>query len=230
MADSNFDISSLFSDKDALQIIKSIRDASADMDTLSQIMKEEYDFFRAGQHVSNTQLWRRLLLRNSFCSIQASLNLMKVFINIFKRLRPGRVSRAEESILLEENYYISDSGNAQRRPNFPEMAKNTKFIFRLFSHVVLIDKFQLDTQNPGWVHYRNSIKVRNRLTHPNSISDLRVQDAELTQFFTGWDWYTDEFGRLFKIMQDRADKTYTNVDKLDLSAKDTLSLIYKIYT
>jgi len=97
----------------------------------------------------------------------------------------------EEKAMLEEfTYEMSGSGKARRQTYYPRFEDNIRFIIRAFHKAIRLEsKVDLDCQ--GWNQLIESQRIRNRITHPKSVNDLSVTDADLDTVNDGINWYED---------------------------------------
>jgi hypothetical protein len=128
---------------------------------------------------------RRNAVRAAFAAIEGMISAMKgVILEPF----PGRrhhYSDAEVAMLREESYALTDKGEAIAQVRFIRLEDNLRFVWKMFVREWSID-VDADFSGDGWRAFRDSIKVRNRITHPRRPIDLTITDAELAQVERGY--------------------------------------------
>lgn len=117
---------------------------------------------------------RRALVRSVFAFVESMLFALK-----HEALRHSSVFPASEIALLrEEAYELADDGQAVTRPARLTLTRNLKFTFAAFAKAWRT-KSRLELGDAGWQNFQTALKVRDRLMHPKSISDLDVSDEEI---------------------------------------------------
>ncbi len=116
------------------------------------------------------------------------------------RLSPGEI------LLLEENIPdISKKGLPKLKPAYFPFDTNLKFSFRLFAHVFK-SSYKPDYSNNDWNLLQASVKVRNRIIHPKSASDLEITNDEMSNLYKGLKWlvksYSDLMGDFRRLLDE----------------------------
>jgi len=132
---------------------------------------------------------------------QATLALESVIVPIgpLPGLRDARIVifSEEEKAMLEES-----GGGKASRPTYPRFEDNVKFVIRAFHKAMRLES-NLDLGCcKGWSQLIESQRIRNRITHPKSLADLSVSDADLDTVCDGISWYED----MIKGMLERFEK------------------------
>jgi hypothetical protein len=96
---------------------------------------------------------------------------------------------------LEESYELKDNGEIKTRSARLRTLSNLRFAFSIFGKSQQID-FAIDTSGTEWTNLVNSLKVRDRLTHPKNASDLCVSDDEIRQAVTSMFWFESQMVEL----------------------------------
>ncbi len=218
---------SQFSSSEAVKFTEELKNCTKGISQFSEIFKEEMNFFYSIFFENNldSQMMRRMFIRNFYCSVEASINFMKNLILVFSKLKPGEISRAEYAMLNEESYSLTKSGRAVIRPRFEDFIKRAKFIFNIFTRVLVSKDFELNTSGDGWQKFSEGLKIRNRLTHPKYIVDLEVSNEDFRNISIGVTWYIEEFKSLWRIMDKKMSQTAIEVETSIKSPQEAL-LIY----
>lgn len=139
---------------------------------------------------NDSQLARRNFLRSLSAFYDYILSHLrettaKLLVNNFET--NGEWKFHEIYPLMDETARLSDSGRLNleqnRLPFLPLVAYTLKAYARLieFDGEVLSDK--------GWNSFCETVKIRNRITHPKFNSEIEITDTELKTIDEGWDWW-----------------------------------------
>jgi hypothetical protein len=84
-------------------------------------------------------------------------------------------------VLIEKTYQPNEKGEVgEQRMQIP-LKTNIKFAFRAYARAHLVD-YKLNVGDNRWNDFKNSLAVRDRLTHPkevrNNVSDLALHALE----------------------------------------------------
>jgi hypothetical protein len=104
--------------------------------------------------------------------------------NAAKRL--GKATRNELSAFREETYSVSGDGAVTAQSKFMPLPTALRLTVRVLQR--LDQKFSVDFGQQGWESLRISIKIRNRITHPKSRSDLTVSNIDVQFANAGFNW------------------------------------------
>jgi hypothetical protein len=136
------------------------------------------------------QYWRRALVRAFFAKVEGVIYCMKR-IAYSCRFQPGvEFSDGELMVLIEKTYQPNDKGEVDEQRMQTSMKNNIKFAFRAYARAHLAD-YKLNVGDNGWNDFRNSLAVRDRLTHPKEVRNLEVSDEELKCLQRAFDWFSE---------------------------------------
>ncbi len=60
-------------------------------------------------------------------------------------------------------------------------------------------KYELVVDDEGWSKFRNSLCIRNRITHPKTIDDLKLSDDEVQIVADTGTWFLNNQHALFQL-------------------------------
>ena len=139
--------------------------------------------------------YRRAFVRSLYSHIEAVCYIWKktalISDNIdilLGKVKKRRLSREEIALINEESYYLTNSGEAKIRDSYVEATKNFKFAFKVYSRVTG-KNLKLNYSEEGWRCYKEGIKIRNRLTHPKTMSDLYISEKDEKLLNEVIDWF-----------------------------------------
>jgi hypothetical protein len=127
-------------------------------------------------------------------------------------------------LAFEESYELDDKGEPLRRTLKLRTLPNVLYAFKLYAKYNCED-FTLDTSENGWNQLRSMFKVRDRLMHPKTLTDIQVNDAEIIQAVEAFHWFINQFGRMLvksalswtrknKILKEQIRQTEEETSKL----------------
>lgn len=147
-----------------------------------------------------SQMLRRVYIKTLITEVEGHLYAFKqamlAFEEIFctgprlPRSMDSRIllySEPERMVLRERQYKLSGSTAKEVHLIMP-LDANLRFAFATFQRALAIPGEEV-TSGPGYESLVNAQKIRNRLTHPKSVSSLLVTEADLDEAEQGVDWY-----------------------------------------
>lgn len=222
-----------------IQLLHSLSDAqkvlAEDLRLIKEALRENVE----------SQCLRRQLIRAFASSLEAHVFYLKRVVLFIKsaafttllidsKLRDAASRfvdmsfRTDELQLLREcNAEVNDSGTIRSSPKFIQVVRNIKFAQDCYRRALKLST-KLDYSNHGWSCLRNTVELRNKLTHPKSSEDLCVRDEDLRSFAAAEEWFVSATDSMLcegdanlegflKILEDHAQR----VSKSDLSPKET---------
>lgn len=118
----------------------------------------------------------------------------------------ARYSNAELAMLKEESYKVNDNGQAAVNKAKIRLAANLHFALEMLVRGTSLPA-HIEKQGEGWQAFREALRVRDRLMHPKTITDLEVSDQELLQAERGRVWFLETLAENMK----RAHEYYLEV-------------------
>ncbi len=97
------------------------------------------------------------------------------------------ISEAERAFAAEREVKLTAEGDVEQRAAKIPLETNIRFAFKLLAKASGVSTV-LDVSGPEWQSLQRAIKVRDRITHPKTISDLAISDAELSDVVIGFRW------------------------------------------
>lgn len=156
---------------------------------------------------SNTD--RRLIVRSTFSFIEGMLFQLKQLSLVAAAEKKRPLLPEEIAMAKEVDYELDESGAIKPVKAKLRFKGNFRFAFKLFIKSNALDqKFMPDLGGREWNKLVNALKIRDRITHPKSESDLNISDEEIQNALLVYDWvYAQIFlivGRsLAKAIRDR---------------------------
>lgn len=161
------------------------------------LLYEDVDLAERMWKHQDSQFWRRTFIRSVFALIEGfTYRLKQVALEASKKFRV-ELSKSEMALLLEESYEVNEKGQAESKPDFIQLPRNIKFAFNMYSRAYGLN-YKLKIDDNGWLSFKEALKVRNRLTHPKSTSDVLVSDQDMSYAENAAIWFvrsSDEIQR-----------------------------------
>jgi len=156
-------------------------------------------------HENDTPTNRRALIHATSAYIEGcAYGLRQTAI---ERDNENRIlSEGDRQILSETSYRLNRTGSVQDVPSFQRFERMLLFTFRSFAAVHGAPDYKIDTTDVKWRSVKTFIKLRNRITHPKSASDLECSDADIDATLVAFEWFHDkiiEIGKLIGLIPER---------------------------
>jgi hypothetical protein len=148
---------------------------------------------------NDSQLARRNYLRSLFALYELLLvNLRettaKLLVDEFS-LR-GEWNFHELYPLMDETARLSENGQLKLEYSRLPFLSLLIYTLRIYAkHVGYSNDFLTDYR---WNSFRDSVKIRHRITHPKFLDDIDIGNDELTTIATGLAWWNDTLRKLRK--------------------------------
>jgi hypothetical protein len=185
-------------DTDAVQLFMELTSA-LHQEVISLISQAKAD----GSSVS-----KRSAVRAAFAAIEGLVSATKgMVLEPLHAVRP-HYTDAEIALLREETYSLTSKGDAVAQPRFLRLEENVRFVWKMFVREWGID-LDVDFQGDGWMAFCSSVKVRNRITHPRTPSELEVTDAEFSRVEKGYAFvHNTTLRNIFRSLQAARHQNY----------------------
>lgn len=116
---------------------------------------------------------------------------------------PGHLTTAELVLLREERYSLNDKGETEVSDRSEPVPKKLLFTLKCYGkcHGTL---FKPRTDQHGWNALKRAVRIRNRVTHPKSASDLTVGTEDQQILADAYLWWKETISDMFHAC-DKAD-------------------------
>lgn len=140
--------------------------------------------------LNETEFWLRTSLRVFFAQVEGLSFAMRdatVFL-----ARQGHVDLSEgELTVLDEKRYRLRYGKVESIDAFNTTFDNLLLAFHYFPRAFGAG-FALAKDDARWVAFKNSLALRNKLTHPKSPGDLDLSEASILEFAQAFKWFAEQ--------------------------------------
>lgn len=131
---------------------------------------------------------RRISVRTLFSNIEAICNRLKLSVLPFAEANVKKLEKEEIAMINEESYFLDEYGEAKKRKAYPNFASNLQFAFKVYTRVTGSD-FKLDVESIQWKKFKKAIKIRNRITHPKNLSDMKISKDDFRKATNAYNWF-----------------------------------------
>jgi hypothetical protein len=163
---------------------------------LFELLFEDAFYFKEQLEKQDNQFMRRAYVRSVFAAIEGNTFNMKQTALLVGRRAGADFSEEDIALLKEESYDLNDKGEAYSQTKFIQLPKNVRFAFKTYAHAFQVN-FELKVDDKGWMNFKEALDLRHRLTHPKSVTDINVTDADLTKVKVAEEWYARNVYDLF---------------------------------
>lgn len=173
--------------------------ALAESKDILKALHEDVDLAERMWKQQDTQFWRRTFIRSVFALIEGFTYCLKqVALEASKKFRV-EMSKSEVALLSEESYEVNDKGEAETKTAFIQLPGNIRFVFNMYSRAYGLN-YKLKIDDNGWLSFKEALKVRNRLTHPKSTSDVLVSDQDMSYAENAAIWFVKSSDEVQRAM------------------------------
>jgi hypothetical protein len=144
---------------------------------------------------------RRLYVRVFITMVESSVSTIKHEVLQY----PELLTDTERAVLRDVTYDLNDKGEPYERPLHPPFLASLKFALRMFAKVHQL-KTMPNYSDHGWQAMQDVVRIRNRLTHPKTVGDLKVTSADLKAVDVAEVWFLRTHGALVEEFRKALEK------------------------
>ena len=133
---------------------------------------------------------RRCYIRTVMAFIEGNtFRFKKVSLWLHENILP--IFSPEEIVCLkEESVSIKENGKIEIKNMHIKMLSNLIFSLESYAKAINVD-FNLNTSGEGWLALKKAIEKRDKITHPKTIEDFQVTEAEIIYFEKAASFYRE---------------------------------------
>ena len=147
--------------------------------------------------IEDTQFARRAWVRAAFALIEGNLNLMANVILLAEERKEITLQAKDFEILRQERHTSDENGVKVVRLKFVPIRDRVAPLFQLFAGLYG-KSFRVNKDTPGWMHFKDAIELRNRITHPKDAASFTISDDDLNTVRKAREWFADRVGDLLR--------------------------------
>lgn len=110
---------------------------------------------------------------------------------------------AEMILLNEIQPEVDNKGEIKVKQKFIRLIDNYKFAIKLFCKASQIS-FVLPTNSPGWVAFKDTIEMRNRISHPKNENDIIITDHNFRTVLSAYEWFMNNYKMIIELLQNNS--------------------------
>lgn len=149
-----------------------------------------------------TGYWDRMYVRCLYSLVEGLAYRMRHALISAHEAGETMLTPMEYMLLLEARYRVNDKGDIKKVEEFLPFSTGLRFTFKTCCRVLdSIDYEKSAFSHNGWNCMQESIKVRDRLTHPKEPLDLIVTGHELEVAQKAEKWFLSLVSEVFLRMQ-----------------------------
>ncbi len=134
---------------------------------------------------NDTETTRRDLVRTTFAAVEGVTWDYQQFIwRVANDIAP--LSPIMELAFGQKSYTVDEKGHLQEVTRFIPIPAMIRLTTRLACE--LCPELLIDFGEQGWSDLKLAIKVRNRITHPKNLTDLKISDGDISMCYSGFFW------------------------------------------
>ncbi|QSB45746.1 hypothetical protein IDJ81_06520 [Tsuneonella flava] len=134
---------------------------------------------------TDDQTSKRNLVRVLFTAIEGFIWIFREHISDAAQTLET-IDPSEQAVLNEVSYHVDAKGRIYEQTRFIPMLTMFRFIARLSEKIS--PETKVDFSSAGWEQLRSAQTIRNRITHPKSTSDLRLDDEDVAIAIDAFYW------------------------------------------
>jgi hypothetical protein len=155
-------------------------------------------FFKQQIDLHNHEGSKRAYVRCLFSMIEGILFRIRQIL-VENNLKTNFLNPEQIIILKQISLELDDKGKIKTKDKFYEFNKMFRFTLEIFCKINnKHDVFMEFIADHKYQDFKNSIYIRNKLTHPKLGQDIFVTDNELAIVFSAGDWFHALIIELFK--------------------------------
>jgi len=149
------------------------------------------------------QFWPRALVRSFFVVVEAFTHELKVMIQAAVASGAFQLSEDEIGALSDVVFDLDEQGRTVTRPRFIATDRHFRFIYKLAIRMTG-GSYQLPVSDARFGHFKQLLRVRNRITHPKGPLDVVVTAEEVEALLAAILWYIEAQQELVRLWQYQA--------------------------
>lgn len=164
---------------------------------LFDIFVQELAVFNEQIKVFGDQTWHRAYTRTLFSMIETLTYRLKEDIYNLLESEGEEITSELQGKLKGQIIKRNKQGQLQIKPCYQSLPNSIEYAFAHYACMHSID-YKIDKNSPGWQWLINSLKIRNRITHPKETADLEINNDELVIIQSAGKWFLETLNDLYE--------------------------------
>lgn len=191
--------------------------------SISELYEKDIQFVIDHINDDNHEFWRRELIRLVVTLFEAETYLLKKDLLNYCTKFNISLNPQITLTLQGKKFTIENSGKLKEGYLPVKLTDDIKFLFKQINEIRNFN-LKVDYQDNGWSDLQGTIKVRNRLTHPKSISEQLVTVLEIEKCMSGYKWFYKNFNGFLQQENEFLAKLISSTEiKIQALSTQTLS-------
>ncbi len=176
--------------QEALALIGLLLD---DMETARQLVESEIakikqDPVEVSELIIEKQLQPllRVMTRSSFAALEGICYRIKNLALVLCNYKGIPVTQQEQENVLEKR--VNQDG--KEVSHYLETLENMKFSFKMLNKS--FGKEYIMVSHDKWMKMRKAVEIRNRITHPKNLADMKISGADYLDESVGFEWFSEK--------------------------------------
>ncbi|CAH0495204.1 hypothetical protein [Novosphingobium sp. CECT 9465] len=140
---------------------------------------------RFGSSGREVQQARRDLVRSLHATIEGVVWAFREHVRSSSKTM-DLLTSAEEAVLSETTFQVSDSGAISIQPRYLPMLGAVRLACKIATKIN--PTFSVNFDGKEWADFRQAVATRNRLMHPKTLADLAVSSGEIATVISSFFW------------------------------------------
>ncbi|MDR8394651.1 hypothetical protein NC796_26160 [Aliifodinibius sp. S!AR15-10] len=150
------------------------------------------------------QYWYRMFIRSFFAHVEGISNKLKTHALLWNQNNNlEKLTIGELAIINEESYSLKSNGKVITHPSFNSTDKTLRFAINVFTKVHDVNFEWNLGEDQRWNDFKDSIKIRNRMTHPKKAKELEFSQEEGDKLFRAHNWFIETITKATNMVNEK---------------------------
>lgn len=161
---------------------------SNSIERTSALYEKELSYIAGNIDNDETGFWARTYIRTAVSFFEAELHLQRLELLEYCRKNNHKISPEVTVYLTNKKYELNENGDLNERYLQQNIKSSIKFVFKQFSEIKGYELFRRYEES-GWGNLVETLKVRNRITHPKRFDEQIVSKKEVEDCTEAIEWF-----------------------------------------
>lgn len=160
-----------------------------------EMRAEVYAVQAWAQEEPDSDLRKRAFIRSMSSFIEACISSLSEAVV----MQSVGLSAAEYAILGEKQFDLLEDGTVNERPRFYPAAARWRLLVRVMERRIGTKHWLVNFQDKQYDHFKELIRIRNRITHPKAASNMKIENGEMEKCISGFTWFIKNYQSICKV-------------------------------
>lgn len=148
----------------------------------------DLDYIVSQLESDETGFWARTYLKTAVSFFEVSLHQLKTELVEYCEEKNIILKPQVAIFLSDKKYELKANGEFSERYHQPNLKVDIKFVFEQF-RILKGYNVRNSYASNGWANISNTVKIRNRITHPKVYEEQTITDQEIEACKSGLEWF-----------------------------------------